>query len=137
MPLISTKGIYGLTAIFELCKNNTDIPMQIKDISKNTSIPKNYLEQLLNKLRKARYITSIRGSKGGYLLNKDPKTILIKDIIITLEGDLKIIDDKCLSPVLNIFFLEMKEKTQKIFELSLDDLYQYQDKFNKYVNYTI
>ena len=48
MPLISTKGVYGLTAMYELSKYQEDTPMQIKEISANANIPQNYLEQLLS-----------------------------------------------------------------------------------------
>ena len=50
MPLISTKGVYGLTAMYELSKHDKETPMQIKEISSNANIPQNYLEQLLSKL---------------------------------------------------------------------------------------
>lgn len=137
MPLISTKGVYGLTAMHELCKNDSDTPMQIREISANADIPQNYLEQLLSKLRRAGLVTSIRGSKGGYLLAKQPKDILVKDILITLEDDLKIVDGKCQNPILNIFFAEAKDKMQDIFELSLEELGKYQDKYNEYLHYSI
>lgn len=137
MPLISSKGVYGLTAMHELHKNTKGNPMQIREISANADIPQNYLEQLLSKLRRAELVTSVRGSKGGYLLAKDAKDISVKDIIIALEDDIKIIDGKCSNPILNIFFAEAKEKMQNIFELSLDDLSQYQDKFNEYLHYNI
>ena len=137
MPLISTKGVYGLTAMHELSKNDNKSPLQIREISANADIPQNYLEQLLSKLRRAGLVTSIRGSKGGYLLAKDAKDILVKDILITLEDDLKIVDGKCLNPILNIFFAEAKDKMQDIFELSLEDLGKYQEKFNEYLHYSI
>ena len=70
MPLISTKGVYGLAAIYELSKHKDDTPMQIKDISANASIPQNYLEQLLSKLRRADLVKSVRGARGGYTLAK-------------------------------------------------------------------
>lgn len=137
MPLISTKGVYGLTAMHELSKNDKQTPLQIREISANADIPQNYLEQLLSKLRRAGLVTSIRGSKGGYLLAKDAKDISVKEILITLEDDLKIADGKCLNPILNIFFAEAKEKMQDIFELSLEDLGKYQEKFNEYLHYSI
>jgi len=137
MPLISSKGVYGLTAMHELYKNNKGNPMQIREISANANIPQNYLEQLLSKLRRAELVTSVRGSKGGYLLAKDAKDILVKDIIIALEDDLKIVDGKCSNPLLNIFFSEVKENMQGLFELSLEELDKYQDKFNEYLHYSI
>lgn len=137
MPLISTKGVYGLTAMYELSKHNEDTPLQIKEISSNAKIPQNYLEQLLSKLRQAGLVESIRGAKGGYILAKKPEDIVIKDILIALEGDLKIIDKRTDNPVLNIFFLEAKESTKKIFDLTLDKLDDYQDKYNQVLHYNI
>lgn len=137
MPLISTKGVYGLTAMQELCKGNKDIPMQIREISAKADIPQNYLEQLLSKLRRAGLVKSVRGSKGGYLLSKDASDILVLDILISLEGDLKVVDDKCSNPILKIFFNEANEKINHIFNLSLEDLVKYQDKYNEYLHYSI
>jgi Rrf2 family transcriptional regulator, cysteine metabolism repressor len=137
MPLISSKGVYGLAAMHELLQNEENKPMQIREISARADIPQNYLEQLLGKLRHAGLVTSTRGSKGGYMLARDAKDIFIKDIIIALEDDIKIIDTKSNNPILNIFFDETKEKTKKLFNLSLKDLTQYQDKYNQYLHYSI
>ena len=122
MPLISTKGIYGLTAMYELSKHEEDTPMQIKEISSNANIPQNYLEQLLSKLRRAELVKSVRGAKGGYILAKEPKDIKVLDILIALEGDLNITDAKTQNPILNIFFDETKQSMQKLFDITLDKL---------------
>lgn len=137
MPLISTKGVYGLTAMYELSKHEGDTPVQIKEISSSANIPQNYLEQLLSKLRRAELVTSIRGAKGGYILARDAKEISVKDILIALEGDLKIIDNATENPILNIFFDEAKNDTKKIFDISLAQLDEYQDKFNEFLHYSI
>ena len=137
MPLISTKGVYGLSAMYELSKHEMDSPMQIKEISSNANIPQNYLEQLLSKLRRAELVKSIRGAKGGYILAREAKDILVRDILIALEGDLKIIDSKTKSPALNIFFDEVQNNTKKIFDLSLEELDDYQDKYNEVLHYSI
>lgn len=137
MPLISTKGVYGLTAMYQLSKSNRDTPMQIREISSNANIPQNYLEQLLSKLRRAELVKSIRGAKGGYILADEPKNILVKDILIALEDDLKIIDNKTDNPVLNIFFDDAKKSMKKIFDISLLDLDEYQDKYNEFLHYSI
>lgn len=137
MPLISTKGVYGLTAMYELSKHEGDTPVQIKEISSNANIPQNYLEQLLSKLRRAELVTSIRGAKGGYILARDAKEISVKDILIALEGDLKIIDNATENPILNIFFDEAKNDTKKIFDISLEQLDDYQDKYNEFLHYSI
>jgi len=137
MPLISTKGVYGLTAMYELSKHQEDTPMQIKDISANANIPQNYLEQLLSKLRRAELVKSIRGARGGYVLAKSAKEIKIVDILIALEDDIKIIDVKTDNPILNIFFDESKNSMKKIFDISLDKLDEYQEKYNEFLYYNI
>jgi len=137
MPLISTKGVYGLTAMHELSKHEPDSPMQIKEICANAKIPQNYLEQLLSKLRKAELVRSVRGAKGGYILADKPEDISVKDILVALEGDLKIVDSKTENPALNIFFDEAKDNTKKIFDLSLAQLNDYQDKYNEVLHYSI
>ena len=137
MPLISTKGVYGLTAMYELSKHDRETPMQIKEISSNANIPQNYLEQLLSKLRRAELVKSIRGAKGGYILADDPKNINVLDILVVLEDDLKVVDVKAENPILNIFFDEAKEKMKKIFDVTLAQLDDYQDKYNEYLHYSI
>ena len=137
MPLISTKGVYGLTAMYELSKHQDDTPMQIKDISSNANIPQNYLEQLLSKLRRAELVKSIRGARGGYILAKTPNEIIIVDILVALEDDIKIIDAKAENPILNIFFDESKNSMKKIFDVTLDKLDEYQEKYNEFLHYSI
>ncbi len=137
MPLISTKGVYGLTAMYELSKHQEDTPMQIKEISANANIPQNYLEQLLSKLRRAELVKSIRGARGGYVLARDPSEIKIVDILIALEDDIKIVDMKTDNPILNIFFDESKNSMKKIFDISLDKLDEYEDKYNEFLHYSI
>ncbi|MCT7911124.1 Rrf2 family transcriptional regulator [Arcobacter lacus] len=137
MPLISTKGVYGLSAMYELSKHKADTPMQIKDISANANIPQNYLEQLLSKLRRANLVNSIRGARGGYILAKKPDEIKIVDILVALEGDIKVIDFKAESPILNIFFDESKNSMKKIFDIKLSKLDEYQEKYNEVLHYSI
>ncbi|XPV68685.1 MAG: RrF2 family transcriptional regulator [Halarcobacter sp.] len=137
MPLISTKGVYGLTAMYELSKHDEDTPMQIREISSNANIPQNYLEQLLSKLRRADLVKSIRGAKGGYILAKKPEQISVKDILVALEGDLKIIDNKTENPILNIFFDDAKRGMKDIFDINLSKLDEYQDKYNEFLHYSI
>ena len=137
MPLVSTKGVYGLTAMYELSKHKIDSPMQIKDISANANIPQNYLEQLLSKLRRADLVKSVRGARGGYTLAKSADEIKIVDILIALEDDIKIIDSKSENPILNIFFDESKNSMKKIFDIKLSKLDEYQEKYNEVLHYSI
>jgi Rrf2 family protein len=137
MPLISTKGVYGLTAMYQLGKHDKETPMQIKEISANANIPQNYLEQLLSKLRRAGLVKSIRGARGGYILSDKAEDIKVVDILIALEDDIKIVDVKAENPILNIFFDEAKENMKKNLDISLAQLDDYQDKYYEFLHYSI
>ena len=87
--------------------------MQIKEISAKADIPQNYLEQLLILLRQAGLVNSVRGAYGGYLLAKNANDILIKDILIALEGNLVVTDLEIKNPVLRAFYQRAIQKFRK------------------------
>ncbi len=125
MSLLSTKGVYGLSAMYQLFMGKSDKPMQIKEISLRADIPQNYLEQLLVLLRQAGLVQSVRGANGGYMLAKSADEILIKDILIALEGSLLITDIEIKDPILNLFYEESTAKMQEIFAVPLSDFHLY------------
>ncbi len=85
---LSTKGRYGLKAMFDLALFASDKPISLSTISMRQGVSVNYLEQLIAPLRKAGFVKSVRGAQGGYILNKPPKEITVKDILVVLEGPL-------------------------------------------------
>lgn len=93
--ILSTKGRYGLKAVFELSLNYGSGPVSLKKISDKYNISENYLEQLFAKLKKKGYIETVRGAQGGYMLAMDPKEITVGMILRTLEGEMT--TSECLS----------------------------------------
>lgn len=89
---LSTKGRYGVKAMFELALNFQGNTVSIKEISEKINVSEYYLEQLFSSLRKAGLIKSIRGAQGGYMLAKHPETITVADIFNVLEGPIEISD---------------------------------------------
>jgi Rrf2 family protein len=83
---LSTKGRYGLKAMFELALNESNGPVPLKHIAQKRNISEQYLEQIFASLRKAELVKSIRGAQGGYLLGRTPDKITVGDIIVVLEG---------------------------------------------------
>ena len=65
---ISTKGRYALRLMLDLALNNTGEPISLKDIARRQEISDKYLEQIISVLNKAKYVKSIRGAQGGYIL---------------------------------------------------------------------
>lgn len=137
MALLSTKGIYGLSAMHELFLAKTDKPIQIKEISARANIPQNYLEQLFILLRQAGLVKSVRGAYGGYLLAKSPQDIFIKDILIALEGSLRVTDVHAHSPVMNLFYEECSAKLEDIFSLPLSDFEMLAQRLHTDLDYSI
>ena len=87
---LSTKGRYGLMAMYNLKENMGKGPIALKDIAKDENLSESYLEQLFTLLRKADLVKSIRGAGGGYVLARDPQNIAIGEIINALEGDISL-----------------------------------------------
>jgi len=61
-------------------------PIRIGDIASRQDISVKYLEQLLIPLKKAHYVKSVRGPKGGHMLTKSPDKITVGEIVCVLEG---------------------------------------------------
>ena len=52
-------------------------------------IPERYLEQILTSLRRAGVIQSHRGSRGGFVLAREPWQITLLEIVTLVEGERK------------------------------------------------
>lgn len=85
---LSTRGRYGLKAMFELALFYGEGPISLTSIAEKQAISVNYLEQLITPLRKAVLVTSVRGAQGGYMLSRSPSEITVGEILTTLEGPL-------------------------------------------------
>ncbi|RJQ50701.1 MAG: Rrf2 family transcriptional regulator [Nitrospiraceae bacterium] len=96
MLRLSTKGQYGVRAMFELAKNYEKGPLTIKEIAERQDVSVAYLEQLLNRLRRSRLIKSRKGPGGGYIISGKPGEISIGMILNALEGPVTI--TQCLGP---------------------------------------
>lgn len=78
--------MYGIRAMVELARYYGKGPLQLKLIAKGQNISIKYLEQLMAILKAAGLVKSVRGSKGGYILAKEPNEIRLSDCFNCLEG---------------------------------------------------
>ena len=74
--------------MLDLAINNTGEPISLKDIAKRQEISDKYLEQIISVLNKAKYVKSVRGAQGGYILTKQPKEYTVGMILRLTEGSL-------------------------------------------------
>jgi len=82
---LSTKGRYGLKAMFDLALFYGDQPISLSNIAERRNISLSYLEQLISQLKKAGVVKSIRGAQGGYILSDEPKNISVGQVLRALE----------------------------------------------------
>jgi len=80
---------YACRAIIELAlRYQGDAPVQIGTVSKAQDIPKNFLMQLMIRLKNAGLVSSARGLAGGYYLAKEPSRITLADVIRAVDDNI-------------------------------------------------
>ena len=89
---LSTRGKYGLKAMFELALSDGSQPVPLKLIASKQHISDQYLEQIFSALKKAKLVKSVRGAQGGYYLSYKPSEITVGAILRVLEGNMKLTD---------------------------------------------
>jgi Rrf2 family protein len=88
---LSSKGRYGVRALFDIAFHNQGRPTQIKDISSRQAIPARFLEQIFQDLKRAGLIGAKRGPRGGYHLAREAEEIRLGDVVRALEGPIAIV----------------------------------------------
>ena len=89
---ISTRTRYAVRILVELALKEDHGPVQVKKITPDHNIPLKYREQLLRQLRLAGFVKSVRGPKGGYLLQRKPERISLGQIAMLFEGQMDLVD---------------------------------------------
>jgi Rrf2 family protein len=78
--------------MLDLAQHQGEGPVQIGDIARRQDISVKYLEQLIIPLKKANYIKSIRGPRGGHMLAVSAEKITVGEIVKILEGGIDLTD---------------------------------------------
>ncbi|MBD2567106.1 RrF2 family transcriptional regulator [Anabaena lutea] len=87
---LSAKVEYALLALLELASHHDKkVPRTMSEITAKQPIPERYLEQILTHLRRAGVVQSQRGSKGGFVLVREPWQITLLEIVTLVEGERK------------------------------------------------
>lgn len=86
---LSSKVEYALLALLELASHHGKLPLTMSEITTKQPIPERYLEQILTNLRRSGVVQSQRGSKGGFVLAREPWQITLLEIVTLVEGERK------------------------------------------------
>jgi len=90
---LTSKGRYAVMALVDLARFDNINPVSLRDISLRQGISLDYLEQIFSKLRKKEIVQSVRGTQGGYVLNKKTKEIKLANIFDAVDEKVKTV--KC------------------------------------------
>ena len=90
---LTSKGRYAVMALVDLARFNNINPVSLRDISLRQGISLDFLEQIFSKLRKKEIVQSVRGTQGGYILNKKAKEIKLTNIFDAVDEKVKTV--KC------------------------------------------
>ncbi|KOP27768.1 Rrf2 family transcriptional regulator [Hapalosiphon sp. MRB220] len=136
----SSKYEYTLLALLEMTRAypNGEF-LHIRHIAEVQNIPSRYLEQILATLRNGGLIKSTRGSKGGYILTREPTKITLLDAFNCIEGGAGITNFADVSiqtskdrKVIHSLYLEAYQAVNTILKkYTLQDLYEQREKQNQ------
>ncbi|MDJ0787004.1 MAG: Rrf2 family transcriptional regulator [Myxococcota bacterium] len=86
---LSHQAQYAICGMFDLAYNGEGRPVQVRVIGERQGIPGRYLEQIFQRLRRARLVQGKRGPGGGYVLARPPAEITVREILEAVEGPLR------------------------------------------------
>jgi Rrf2 family protein len=86
--MISITSEYALRALCCLAAaaQRRDESILGRDLARQAEVPANYLAKILLNLRRAGMVSTARGTRGGYRLNRPAARIYLKEIVELFEG---------------------------------------------------
>lgn len=84
---ISRKSYYGLRALLALAQREK--PLSIHLLATSEHLPEEYLEKIVQQLRRANLVEARKGTTGGYSLARSAKTMTVWEILRELDGPIK------------------------------------------------
>ncbi len=89
---LSTRTRYGLRALLDIAAHSSGAPVQLKEISRRQEVSLAYLEHIVGPLIAGGILRSTRGMFGGVSLLREPRDILLWDVVGLLEGSVAAVD---------------------------------------------
>jgi Rrf2 family protein len=88
---ITAQVRYALRILTDLAVRGGTAPRPIKEIATSQGISEKFISRIAVPLRRAGFVESERGAKGGLTLAKRPEKITLLDIAEALEGPLALV----------------------------------------------
>jgi Rrf2 family transcriptional regulator, cysteine metabolism repressor len=85
---LTARSEYALLALVYLARQNSEEPVSADTIARAKAIPPKFLEQILLTLKRAKYLRSSKGQRGGYRLARPADAVTLAEIVRLFEGAL-------------------------------------------------
>jgi Rrf2 family protein len=85
---LTARSEYALLALIHLGRQKSGEPVSADAIARAQEIPSKFLEQILLTLKRARYLRSTKGQRGGYQLMKPAGSVTLAEIVRLFDGAL-------------------------------------------------
>ncbi|MGO8676882.1 MAG: RrF2 family transcriptional regulator [Limisphaerales bacterium] len=85
---LTSRSEYAMLALVYLGRHKTDGFVSVDTIARAQHIPPKFLEQILLSLKRAKYLRSSKGQRGGYELAKAADGITLAEIVRLFDGAL-------------------------------------------------
>jgi len=84
---VSKKAYYGLRATIALAQAGR--PLSIHSLAESEHLPEDYLEKILQTLRRGTIVKATKGVSGGYALTRSAKETSAWDVLRVLDGPIE------------------------------------------------
>lgn len=127
---ISTRGRYGLRLLVDIAEHGESGPIALSVVAKRQNLSEKYLQQVALLLTRGGFLSSVKGSGGGYLLKEKSEEIKIYDVLDLLEGSItfeeEVEGESAIEQVIRLhFYRPLDEQVARAFEgLTLADVTQ-------------
>lgn len=85
---ITAQEEYGLRCLLRVAKHESGDPMRTQDIAVGEGLSLEYAAKLMRMLKNAGFVSSTRGSAGGYLLAEPARDVTVWQVLEALGGPL-------------------------------------------------
>ncbi len=85
---ITRAAEYAIRGVLYLSSQPKGTVCLLSEISENQNIPPSFLSKIFQNLARAGYVSSSRGTGGGFSLLKDPKGVTLLDIVEAIDGQI-------------------------------------------------
>ncbi|NLA98950.1 MAG: Rrf2 family transcriptional regulator [Spirochaetales bacterium] len=118
---ISTRGRYGLRLLVDIAEHSNEGPIALTVVAKRQALSEKYLQQVALLLTRGGFLTSVKGSGGGYLLERSAEAIMIYDVLDLLEGNIAFEEppqgeENAIERVIRLhFYQKLDQEVKKVF----------------------